>query len=109
MQLPNANPNGTATVNPMMQLSLQETSTNYLQGIFEGIQSLKTMMTSMRVFDDHRADVDDQTAAQQRRRDEETRRESLLGRAGGGLKQAAASVKSTGSDIAKGFSLQKMI
>mgnify|MGYP003652099253 FL=1 len=108
MPLPNPNPDGTASI-AMMQLSFQETSTNYLQGIFEGIQSLKTIMTSMRVFDDRRADVDDRTAAQQRRRDEETRRESLLGRAGGGLKQAAASVKSTGSNIAKGFSLQKMI
>lgn len=108
MQLPNPNPDGTASVS-MMQLSLQETSTNYLQGIFEGIGSLKTMMTSMRVFDDRRADVDDQTAAQQRRRDEETRRESLLGRAGGGLKQAATSVKNTGKDLVKGFSMSGLL
>ena len=108
MQLPNPNPDGTASVS-MMQLSLQETSTNYLQGIFEGIQSLKTMMTSMRVFDDRRADVDDLTAAQQRRRDEETRRESLLGRAGGGLKQAATSVKNTGKDLVKGFSMSGLL
>ena len=40
MQLPNPNKDGTASVG-MMQLSLQETSTNYLQGIYEEIGSLK--------------------------------------------------------------------
>ena len=115
MQLPNANPNGTASVS-MMQLSLQETSTNYLQGIFEGIGSLKNILVSMRGFDkDQLATRNEELAdkkvsdANQKNRDAENKRESLLGRAGGGLKQAAASVKDTGRDLTKGFSMSGLL
>ena len=46
MQLPNPNRDGTASVK-MMELSLLETNSNYLQGIYEEIGSLKEILTSI--------------------------------------------------------------
>ena len=110
MQLPNPNKDGTASVG-MMQLSLQETSTNYLQGIYEEIGSLKNILISMRGFDKQQVATKKEeladkkvSDANQKARDAENKRESLLGRAGGGLKQAATTVKDKSRDIASGFS-----
>ena len=87
--LPNPNPSGTASV-AMMQLSFQETSTNYLQGIYEEMVSLKNLLSSILVVNTGQLDSDkaaDQKkkidAAKERDEDAETKRESRFGIAGG--------------------------
>ena len=107
--LPNPNPSGTASV-AMMQLSFQETSTNYLQGIYEEMVSLKNLLSSILVVNTGQLNYDkgsDKAAAQKEKidaakekaTDAETKRESRFARAGGALRGAATSIRDRGKDL----------
>ena len=103
--LPNPNPNGTASIN-MMQLSFQETSTNYLQGIFEEISSLKKLLSSILVVNTNMmsndaaiAQQDALTESRRRAAAEEEKRESRFAGTGGALRGAAKTVKDSGKDL----------
>ena len=103
--LPNPNPNGTASID-MMQLSFQETSTNYLQGIFEEISSLKKLLSSILVVNTNMmsndaaiAQQDALTESRRRAAAEEEKREGRFAGTGGALRGAATTVKDRGKDL----------
>ena len=104
MQLPNPNRDGTASVK-MMELSLLETNSNYLQGIYEEIGSMKKMLISIFnvsseqfKLDKKEKTADDLADAKTEAKNIENKRE---GRLGGALKEGAKAVGNTASGVVK--------
>ena len=104
MQLPNPNRDGTAS-SKMLELSLLETNSNYLQGIYEEIGSLKKVLTSIFniSLDQLKLDKKEQAAdnladARTKAQNKENKRE---GRLGGALKEGAKAVGNTASGVVK--------
>ena len=104
MQLPNPNRDGTAS-SKMLELSLLETNSNYLQGIYEEIGSLKEILTSIFnvslnqiKLDKKEKTADDLADARTAAKNIENKRE---GRLGGALKEGAKAVGNTASGVVK--------